>query len=164
MDGQAEERQKIIDEKFATLKANLAKEKGEFKQHAEELEVRSNAMREVARKNIHELEKPITPQEMALASQSAWALAQTFRLGERLTTELEWLYEAHYQTTKNMIQLQRDLPDLIHIDAEKLIANYEKGLDAHLAEMVKDATKHVITGLFEPKDEFERKREERNDP
>ena len=162
MDETPKERE--VDEKFATLMANLAKEKGEFRQSAEELEARANAMKVVAFKRERELETDITPRELILASQSAWAFAQVFRLGERMTTELEWLYQVHYTSLKNMVQLSKELPDRIHADTENLMANYERGLDEHMADMVKSATKHVITELFQPRDSFEEKRDERNDP
>jgi predicted HNH restriction endonuclease len=137
-----------LDEKYQALQVALANEKKELRETAEQLEERSEAMRKSAIQNIRELEKPITPQETVLASQVAWALSQVFRLGERLTTELERLYEIINIQTKSMIALEKQLPDKMHVDTEKLVESYQKGADARMASMVAEATKSAIMDIF----------------
>lgn len=132
MDETAEEREQKLDKAYETVKTSLAEEKMEFEKAAEELESRANLMKEEVRKNIRELEKPITPQEMFLASQSAWALGQVFRLGARMTKELEFVYASNYAALKDSIRIEKQLPRRVALNLDEAIARYEKSLQGRL--------------------------------
>jgi hypothetical protein len=72
---------------------------------------------------------------MFQASMSSWALAQTFRLGARMTSELEWLYETINGHTKNLLALQRyatNIPKNLKPDLDKAITDYESHLEGRL--------------------------------
>ena len=132
MDETPEDEERRLDEAFGKMTTSLAKEKAEFKQAGDEIQTRANAMLDYARKNIRDLEKPITTQEVFLSAQSAHALAQVFKLGERLTTELEFLYATNYWIQKNSIRIEKSLPDRVRMDTEKLIEQYQKSMKSGL--------------------------------
>lgn len=146
LDRATEERAQRIDEAHANLKADLAKEKQEFKDLAEKLEGMSSSFREESLKDKEGASKPLTASDYMAASMNAWALAQVYRLGERLSTELEFVYESTYQVMKNVIDVRNLLPDEIRADMETTLERYAKRIQGGL---MTDQDKIVVKLLYE---------------
>jgi uncharacterized protein YyaL (SSP411 family) len=164
MDATPEEIEQRLDKAYETMKQSLAKEEGGFGEAAKAYEAMyDEILKDFRKTDPQELHRPLTAGEMMLASQAASTMARVYRLGERMTKELEWLYASNYYAFKNTLRIEKGLPDKAQEVAEKIVENYQKGTDERTKSMVKDAVKFTINQLFEPQDTFEEKREKRND-
>lgn len=165
MDKDTEKREQGLDQAYERLKVELMEDKERFSSQADKLETRVNMFREDLQKNAtpDELEKSLTATDKFLTLQSTHALAQVFRLAERMITELQHVYAANYSAFKAIGRVERELPDGIRADLEKAIELYQKRLTENTRDMVKDAVSFTISGIFEPRDSYEEKRERRND-
>ncbi len=131
MDEGSEEKERRIDTAYQNLKADLAKEKAEFAERAEELEADSQRMN----LKITEFEKTKDETNATYAffmTLAFFSLAQTHRLGQRMIRELEWVYEAQYGDLKNLITLSKSLPDRVHVDMEKELEHFSKRIEGGL--------------------------------
>jgi hypothetical protein len=132
MDRSTEKREKDLDDSYQTLKANLAKEKQEFRQIAEDLEGRSQGLRKHVLDDPNAEKIPTTLNDIASLSLNTWALAQVNRLAARMTQELEHLYASNYAALKGQFRIEKELPTMTKLSLDDAIAKYEDRLDGRL--------------------------------
>ena len=132
MDKGTEEIEQKLDEAYADLKANLAKEKQEFRKTAAEFEARSEALRKEVLDDPKASETRTTPNDLVALAMNTWAVGQVNRLAARMTDELEHIYATNYACLKGIGRLEKELPAKTKVSLDEAIARYEDRLDGRL--------------------------------